>query len=72
MTAKIEAASTDASTMIRERMERERVLHVLLSVTGDGVFVIRSDANPEQLETMAAVLKQIAERARNRGDGSAD
>lgn len=70
MTAKIEAALEEASTVMRERLEGERVLFVLLSVTGDGAFVIRSNANPDQLETMADGLKQIAERARTRGGGS--
>ena len=70
MTAKIEAALTEASTLMRERLEGERVIYVLLSVTGDGAFVIRSNANPEQLETMAEGLKEIAERARSQGDGA--
>jgi hypothetical protein len=63
-TEKIAAALDAASALMRRRLKGERVLFVLLSVGGDGEFVIRSNTDPDQLETIAEGLKQIAERAR--------
>jgi hypothetical protein len=63
-TKDLEAVLTEVDATIRERMMGRRVLHVVLTIDEDGLAVIRSNAGPDQLETIAEGLKNIAEQAR--------
>jgi hypothetical protein len=52
----------EADSLIRRRMKGRKVTHIILAVE-DGVGVIRSNASPEVLLELAALLTNIAEQA---------